>query len=110
MGAGSSVFQCFGNSGAVGEKPTKWRVAGSEWLVTGGEEPSSAERLRVGEQGVAMIELVGFLDAGQKKSALEGADMASAFVSWRFSIDGQFANCPIVISGELGWWGWRGWW
>ena len=43
-------------------------------LVTSGEEPSSAGRLRVGEQGGAMIELVGFLDSGQKKSALERAD------------------------------------
>jgi len=50
------------------------RVAGSEWLVTSGEEPSSAERLRVGEQDGAMIQLVGFLDSGQKKSALERAD------------------------------------
>jgi len=55
-------------------------VAGGGWLVTSGEEPSSAERLRVGErsgvgeQGGAMIELVGFLDSGQKKSALERAD------------------------------------
>jgi glycosyltransferase involved in cell wall biosynthesis len=43
-------------------------------LITSGEEPSSAGRLRVGEQGGAMIELVGFLDSGQKKSALERAD------------------------------------
>jgi glycosyltransferase involved in cell wall biosynthesis len=43
-------------------------------LITSGEEPSSAGRLRVGEQGGAMIELVGFLDSVQKKSALERAD------------------------------------
>jgi glycosyltransferase involved in cell wall biosynthesis len=48
------------------------KVTSDEWRVSSGS--SSAERLRVGEQGGAMIELVGFLDSGQKKSALERAD------------------------------------